>query len=792
MPRIATYCLLLFVSSSYCFAQNSVYLVGQVKDSIQPIPYPTITVYKDSVFIQRQIGDSVGRFSFRLSTGTYMLQASSIGHRSYLKNISALDSLYLEIILTDTTTLLAGVTVTAQKKLIEYKVDRIVFNVENSIYSRGLDVVDLLRETPRVEVTDDGSIKMIGKSDLRVMIDGRPLNLSENDVKQRLKALRSDDIAKIEVISIPPANYSAQGNSGYINIVLKKNPNLGWQGSINIAYLQRSYPSFSEATTINYKSKFFEATISISNDNSKLENIQNTQFKFSERDLNISRHSLRNEHTSSVNSILKWKPIQKLETGLVLDYSYRKASNNDIENSTYSHYASSTIDSMMHSPSQIREKPLGKGLSAYIDYRLDDKGKKLSLTYNLSENTNDLNKLVSSEITTSSARSKISQFFGNSNYNINSVMADAELPTSFSKIETGMSYTQIKNYSALETYNKIGGQNVYDSSISNRFRYTEKTPALYISANKNIGDKWAVKVGFRYEYTGLKGVSPTLSLTNKDNYGNIFPSLFVLYNISKNHVLNLAYARRIERPGFNDLNPFRYYSSAYSYVSGNAYLLPSFTNNVDIGYTYKNNLALYLSYVQLSDGIDYVALIHPDGTNSVTPENYVNQRRYVMNLSYTLKFTERWNLYGSATTFYANSRSERPDLHVLPNKGFGATCYIRNSVALNKKNTAFWQTSYYQSFPSMDGFNEKEAFAYFSSNVRFSIAKDLIQIMVSALDIFKQNYTVTKRHYSDYVVENYFNAKLQNFRISVNLNLGNSKVSRISRDTKNTDRFRAM
>ena len=148
---------------------------------------------------------------------------------------------------------LKEVTVTANKPLVERKIDRLVFNVENSIAAKGMDLMQALALTPMLRV-DDNSISIVGKSGVSVMINGRILNLGGTDLANYLRSLRSDDIAKIEVITTPPARYEAQGNSGMINIVLKKNPAIGWSGSASSTYAQATYPGYANNLNLNYQS----------------------------------------------------------------------------------------------------------------------------------------------------------------------------------------------------------------------------------------------------------------------------------------------------------------------------------------------------------------------------------------------------------------------------------------------------------------------------------------------------------------------------------------------------------
>lgn len=792
--RVIYYFLIAFLLIPFASrGQVKVNFNGSIKDKRQNgLPYASIGVYKNSVIIKGVICDSTGNFSMLLPIGKYTIRASSVMFDDYVSELNISKDTSINIILNGSSKQLSEVTVTAQKPLIEHKIDRIVFNVENSIFKHGVDAFELLRQTPRIEIMSDDGIKMIGKDGLRIMIDGRILNLSEEDVKQKLKSLRSDNIAKIEVIAIPPAKYSAEGNSGLVNIVLKKNPLLGWQGFINASYIQRVYPSFSQSGTVNYKSKKVEASVSVNNDHSKIENIQNLSFTFTDKILNTDKYLKGTQNTATINSVLKYKPTNRMEVGATFDYSIQKGKNNVSERSLYIHKIDNSIDSTVNSFSFYKNQPQAIAFSTYYDYNMDSSGKKMSLTYNYSLNTDRSTKDVTSEITDLTQKIKSFVYYGDNNYSINSIMADFELPYHFAMVETGGGYTNISNKTGLKLYNNISNQLVLDSTITNDFEYSEKTSALYLSANKDFNKKWSGKIGLRYEYTYLEGNSPTLRLINHNNYGNLFPSIFILYNQNEQNSFSLAYSKRIDRPGFNDLNPFRYYSSVYSYVSGNPYLLPSFTHNVDFSYSFKNNLSIILSYTRFLDGIDYVTLFSTDGTNRVVPENHFNQNRIGFNVSYSYKPYKWWNIYTNCNLFYSQSKSYKPELQIPNTEGIGGSIMSSNSFTLNKKNTTFWQINYYHFLPSENGFNHTKGFGYFSANLRFVALNRKMQFMISALDIFKQNFSITERQYSNYSSKQTFNARLQNFRLSVNYTFGNKKVSGVNRESKNIDKYRAM
>lgn len=753
----------------------------------------TIELYKDSILVQATINDSTGYYRFNnLHSGQYKLTLSAVG---FIKNeiyLGLQKDTVINFRLAVDSKVLKEVKVTASKPLIERKIDRLVFNVENSIYSKGVSAIDVLRETPRIEISGDDGITMIGKSGVKVMIDGRILNLSEEDIKTRLKALRSEDIASIQVIPIPPAKYSAAGNSGLINIVLKKNPSLGWKGSVTGSYIQRNAPSTSESGTINFKSEKFEASLNLNNSVRKIINEKNDFYDLftANKSLNSEAQLNATNRNTGLNSVIKYKLSSDMEIGALISYSNTSNLNRDIGTNTYK--TGGVADSSVKSFSTYRGKRNSVDVSAYYDYNLDKLGKKMTLTYDSYWNTGNTDKNLNSIISTTPTEKDASLINnGEVKYKINSAMADFELPYSFAKIETGGAYTLIRNTSEIKLYENTTGEMVLDPSGTNDFNYSEKTAALYLSMEKQLDKKLEGKAGLRFEQTSIEGISPTLQTTNKRQYGKLFPSLYLLYKLNTKNTLSLAYSKRIQRPGFNDLNPFRYYSGIYSYTAGNAYLMPSFTDNVELNYIYKNNLSLILSASKSTDNSGYVT-IFDDGTNIWMPENYYDETRVGFDVSYRFRPAKWWTISTSGNLNHNRSQTFLTDLQIPDVSGFASSARIGNTFTLNSKRTTFFALNYNQNFPSQNGLLKIESYGYLSANLRFSLINDNLSFMISTLDPFKQNIMVSEMKYNNYKSTSTFNSYMQNILITATYSFGNERVKNVNRQSKNTESQRAQ
>ncbi len=228
-----TILLVVIAYNSLSFSQS---LQGIIKDKNNtPIPYVEVILKENkSKYIKSNITDEKGQYSFKnLKNSTYVLEIYSFGEKIFQEELLINKDIKKEISINKSLEL-DEVTVVAKKKLIDNKVDRLVFNVKNSMASSGMDLTEALSITPMVMVNDFG-VSIVGKSGVSVMVNNKMLNISGSELVNYLKSLRSDNVEKIEVITAPPAKYEAEGNSGIINIILKKNPKLGWSGNVSTA-----------------------------------------------------------------------------------------------------------------------------------------------------------------------------------------------------------------------------------------------------------------------------------------------------------------------------------------------------------------------------------------------------------------------------------------------------------------------------------------------------------------------------------------------------------------------------
>lgn len=702
----------------------------------------------------------------------------------YIFIVSLFSSVFSAQIQKDSVRHVEQINLLVKKKLVERKADRLIFNVEASVASQGMDASETLANVPLMKVDENmGSVSIAGKSSVSVMVNGRMLNLTGAALLNYLKSIRSENISKIEVITTPPSKYEAQGNSGIVNIILKKNPNLGFSGNINTNLIQRTYSGFSSNGSLNYQTEKFSSSLKLTYyDSAKRSDENYTILGATQNYSNSIRKDMWKELTPTLN--LSYKISKNSEIGMEYIYAHQKSGMdivNTTKNITSDHQEENLLTQTFH-----REKLPTHTLSAYYDLKLDSLGKKLSLAGNFYKNNSDTEvnfstlKLSDHSVQDIKTTSLISpQIF--------SVQADLELPFSFGTIETGVKFNQFKNSSDIKYFNLNAGQYAEDPLRANIFSYQEENYAAYFSFAKSFGEHWETKAGLRYENTNAESITISTNTQNKYNYGQWFPSAYVSYKEDKN-VFSFSYSRRINRPGMGNLNPFRWYSNPYSYSSGNPLLTPAYINNWELGYTFNNKFSTSIYYLRMKNAFGQISSID-DLSQISTYLNYYNNNFWGLNASYTDTFFKFWETSISMNATLQNSSVF--NIEAQPQKGSSFSYSINNTFSLNKTKTFSLFLNYNHSLPYRNVNSYFYNFPELTSGVKISLMEKKLQINATVTNIFAQRYR-GELYFSDNTqkMDNYWDGR--SFRLSVNYTFGGSKKKISKKNIKFEEKERAQ
>lgn len=768
-----------------CTLSGQIKISGNVFDEKHnTVPFTTVRLLKDSILIQGAVTDSVGHFIFsNLKKDHYQIVGDYMGNAVSTMPFGLRNDTVINLIL-DTGIELGEVVVVGQKQLLERRIDRLVFNVNNSSAAVGMNAVDALQLTPLVKI-NGSDIGIIGKSGVKVMIDGKMLYLTGDELLQYLSSIQSDNILKIEVITAPPTNYDSEGNSGLINIVYKKRTNLGWSGSFSSGYTQARYGSVSNNITLSHVSENVYVSAKIS---------QNYRKKRADEKYTISEGSklqksidTRIDKLNGVSFDLDFEYQINKRSKLGTSYNVSTDDEKMNINSDYLYYSNQALDSLLITNSNHNQKATTHVASAYYHLKLDTLGKELSVIGNFYRH--DPDKIIVFE-TVKEGDTEIQDVKIPSGliYQIFTGQADLVLPYGSCKLETGAKYTHLNNESKINYYNLINDNDVEDLSRGNRFNYREKIIAGYINLNSQFSEKVAMQVGVRYEHSFIEGFTPGSGKKDlQKDYGKLFPAVYLSYDPTSNNSLSLNYSKRINRPGLSALNPFKWYSNPYSWGSGNPLLSPSYNHNVELGYTFKNNLSIVFYFQKEIGAYDQITRIQGNETYD-TYENIYNNKCFGTNISYTLRLLKWWNTYAMVDYSYNRSDSKSLEFEGLRSSAFNYR--IDNTISLDRKKKYQLFINYVQALPYKEGITALKNFANCSVGFKCSILEDGLILNLFANDIFRQaiskGQVFTAKNTQFY--NNYYDAR--SIKFSLTYKFGHKKVEYRKKNIEFDERYR--
>ena len=512
--------------------------------------------------------------------------------------------------------------VVVTKKVFQKKADRLVYDVAASPIAKGSNAFDLLKETPLLSSTDDKTLQIVGKNDAQIYINGRKSNMNPEAVVEMMKTMPSENIQRIEVITVPSSEFAVEGNQGIINIVLKKKPTDGLNGNLKFENNQAYFNSQNAAATLNYR----KGKLGIA---ANLNNAYNNRRQF----LKLSNGNADFAQTSEGNID---EPSRNLSGYLNIDYELNEKQNlgfsynnytyrsKELHTDLYNEYKDLTTGDIYRSQTENFGTSKSNDHSFNLNYELktDDKGSKLSLSssYLIHRKTDIVN---GSTYEMDAARNRVDlmkQFRQDMPLNIDNYGVLADYIKKFKNDYTlsfGASYNHTKTDSDTQFFN-LKPPTGTDSNQSNHFVYTEKIPSAYVTLEKNFGEKWTSKVGFRYEITKSEGVVLDKDITiNRDNK-SFLPYVSIGYNPSQNHSFSYSFSSRIERPAFWAIAPNKIYLTANNYVQNNPFAKPETYYNQELMYMYKSAYFLNLSHSFVKDAAEQIPL---QGINNQTGEN---------------------------------------------------------------------------------------------------------------------------------------------------------------------------
>ena len=733
-------------------------VTGSVKDQQgKGVDKSTVSLLsaKDSSVVKLGVTTENGRFSVPVGkTGRFLVRISHVGYVPVYSapfELSGSGDLSLpEMLFNKSTGDLKGVTVTSQKPIVEVKADKMVLNVEGTINSTGNDALELLRKSPGVLVDKDDNLSLAGKNGVAVYIDGKPSPLSGSDLSAYLKSLQSAQIESIEIITDPSAKYDAAGNAGIINIKLKKNKSFGTNGSVNAGYNIGTYARYNAGISLNHRNKNVN-TFANYNYNNGLNDIN---FKLRREQLDTLFDQGSNMKMKNVSHGFKagldYFIDNKSTFGVMINGTLSDQNMSNLAKTPISYIPTGVVDRLLVANNSTDASRNNINYNANYRYA-DTAGRELNLDadYGVFRIKND--QLQPNYYYNAAGTTKLSEyiyrFISPTDIDIYSIKADYSQNVKKGKLGVGFKNSLVNTGNHFGRYNVIGGVKQLDVNRSNQFDYRENINAVYLTYNRPLKKGASLQVGARVENTNVHGDSYPLNFDGsvdkssrqrfKKNYTDLFPSASL--NFSKNPMKqwSLAYSRRIDRPAYQDLNPFEFKLDEYTYQKGNINLRPQYTNSFSLTNVYKYKLTTKLNYSHVTDMFTQLVDTAEKSKTFISKQNLATQNITSLNISYPFMY-KTYMAFVNFNTYYSRYKADfGGGSRVINLDVFAYTVYMQHTLKMGKKKPVTAELSGFYASPSVwQGTFKSKAIWSMDAGLSKNVLKNKGTVKMSVADIF--------------------------------------------------------
>ena len=745
LPQLLCTLLYLFFISSGLNAQS---IKGTVKDyEGKPVEFASVALYKfqDSSLIKGAISDENGQYLIEnIPAGQYFLTLSMVGFTkvdSKKFDFNGENYIAEPLVFKKPDNELNAVTVTSTKPLIEVKADKLVMNVEGSINSTGLNALELLQKSPGVQVDKDDNILIKGKTGVRIYIDGRPSPMSGKDLASTLKSMNSADIEAIEIITNPSAKYDAAGDLGIINIRLKKNKKLGTNGNISLGTQFGITPKFNSSVSLNHREKKVNLFGSYGFNQGTWHNTTFDDQILNNIKYNKIWHGLWRDTSHSVKAGVDYFINDKNTVGFVMNSRISNHNGGGESETFIGHRWSEQTDSaLLKSTTSSPEQ--NKNTNFNINYRFaDTSGHELTVDADYGIfSSRSVGYQPNRYIFLSPVKESIDRNYVSktpTDITIQSIKADYEQPLGKGKLGYGVKLSKVKSDNIFEFFNVINNVEIRDTGKSNNFTYNEKVYAAYLNYNIAFDKKWSLQAGIRGEKTYSLGnlVSYKQTALNKvdTNYLNFFPSGALSFQASKNHSFNLNYSRRINRPSYQDLNPFEYRVDELVYSKGNPFLRPEYANNFKLTHVFKGKLTSSVGYSRTTNPVVGLRIPYDSSRTYFIAENLDYSQSFNLDLSLSTSITKWWEVYYNISGYHNIWRAKLANNLIINNRTTAMNFYGQNTFQLGKGWSAELSGWYNSPYTRID---RNYAMGMMNIGVQKKFLKDNATLKVSFNDVF--------------------------------------------------------
>lgn len=756
----------------------------------------TLRSLEDSTLIAGTVSDNKGFFKlFNIKKSNYLLAILHVAHLPQLHTIDIQGNVNLgEIKLTVDTVALDEVIIKTSLPKIVREPTKTIVNIGNSIYSTGENGYDLMNVVPEIRADGLGNISFRGQQDVIVYVDDRKIQLTAQQLRVYLKGIPSESIQTIEVLSVPSAQYDAEGASAIINIVTKKDHKYGLNIFLTSYYEQHRRPGFGGGLVSNYRKGIFNFHLNYNysyfNFFNNIDQIQS--FNAFEPPTTFQQEDLYKEtyHDQSFETGIHLNIKRSQRVGVI--YRLNHTTWDMLYNSYMENINNSSVDSVYTTLNEENEFLNDQSINLFYEIDLDTLKSQLKIDYDYIQYRNPSKAFYKTNFFIpdfTEIRPSDSSFINNPihiNIHTFKIEIDKKFKRNFDVIMGAkLSLIDTKNENKFFTKNYTSV--IVDSSRTNKFIYSEDIYAAYLSLSKEW-EKWNFNVGIRFEETRYGSEeSATINSSFSKKRQDFFPSLFIGRKIGDMNSLNFSYGRRITRPAYEKLNPFIDYQNAYNYTTGNPDLNPAFINTVELNYLYKHQYSFTMGYTRTSDMIGEVLLNDESGLEVISTFDNLNQEDYYfVSTSVPIQVTNWWSIYSSASLYHKNILIN--NLNINENLSQKTLMLYGNNTFRLPKNTSIELGGYYQS-NSLYNIYKVGSMGAVNLTVKKSFFNEKFNVSLNFYDLFAtQNSTSVSNINQIYrKTDSKYTSRMFRINLTYNFLKGKKKVSGGERESVNQD-----
>jgi hypothetical protein len=759
---------------------------GNVSDEQgQPIEYVTVLLLQpqDSTVIAGAVTNATGHYSFLpVAPGKFILGITFMGYhkQSIPIDLQNTDSVYTvpAVILKEDASVLGEVVVRAQKPLIEHDGNKLILNVQNTIIAAGSSAAELLERAPGVSIDQNNQISLNGKTGVNVMIDGKPTYLPPAELATLLRSMNANNIATIEVIANPSARYDASGNSGVINIKLKKNTLEGFNSTITAGGGYGGYGKANASFNLNYRT-------------GRWNHFLNYAYTFNKRytDVFTDRVTLLNNgnavyYTQQLDRVQRL-PSHSWQAGSELQWNSKNSiafttSGGHNERNTYNDSFTqiksardNEADSTFILTNDQRYRWYNVSTSIGFKHTFTNTGSELTIdvdhsNYKFKLNDNfDISHFEQQDI----PRKKYNILSDQpSSFNIYTTRIDyMHRLNKQTSLETGVKFSYVNTVNEIVFTNNENGLFETDLTRSTDFDYTENVIAGYVTMRtKLLG--FDTQLGLRAEQTHYDAFSEKAQLSIQRDYFRIFPNISLNRSVRENYQFGFSYNYRIDRPAYNDLYPYVFYFDPFAGQKGNPALLPQFTHNFQFSQTIAKDFTINLGHSTTSQYIAYVILLNEDRVSEHSIKiNFDTFQNTYVTINAPVRINKNWTINSNINLFYNRFNTQLLD-NVYKVDIFSGIVNVTQTITLPWNLTG--EVAWIYNAPNVSGLLGTDALSSVNAGLQKKIFNKKGTLRLNITDIFNTNQLRYSAVYPGFDMRFNYHAETRIIRLNFTYNIG--------------------